>query len=378
MLKIRILAAALVTIGSQAAWANESSAMLQCANIADNTLRLACFDKVVGAQLPTLTEPTEVAAQNKAVDVEKTVKAKLENSDAPIVFAHSAEDLAKLDQVGLDSDITDSYSPLSMAWDLDRNHESGIFSVREHHALSLMPLWYNNKRNDTPQSPTREAAQASTDGDKNVEARMQISFKSKLAEDLFSSRADLWFGYTQVSHWQVYNQGNSAPFRNTDYEPELILTQPVKMDLPWGGKLRMVGTGLVHQSNGRTEPLSRSWNRAYVMAGMEWGKLTVVPRAWLRLDSDSKDDNPDIDDYMGYGDLYASYQFNNKQSLAGLFRLNPATGKGAVQLDYTFPIKDKLKGYVRYFDGYGMNLLDYNHYNRSIGFGIKLTDWHSL
>ena len=56
----------------------------------------------------------------------------------------------------------------------------------------------------------------------------------------------------------------------------------------------------------------------------------------------------------------------------------PATGKGAVQLDYTFPIKDKLKGYVRYFDGYGMNLLDYNHYNRSIGFGIKLTDWHSL
>ena len=326
MLKIRILAAALVTIGSQATWANESSAMLQCANIADNTLRLACFDKVVGAQLPTLTEPTEVAAQNKAVDVEKTVKAKLENSDAPIVFAHSAEDLAKLDQVGLDSNITDSYSPLCMAWDLDRNHESGIFSVREHYALSLMPLWYNNKRNDTPQSPTREAAQASTDGDKNVEARMQISFKSKLAEDLFSSRADLWFGYTQVSHWQVYNQGNSAPFRNTDYEPELILTQPVKMDLPWGGKLRMVGTGLVHQSNGRTEPLSRSWNRAYVMAGMEWGKLTVVPRAWLRLDSDSKDDNPDIDDYMGYGDLYASYQLNNKQSLAGLFRLNPATG----------------------------------------------------
>ncbi|UOO89995.1 phospholipase A [Vitreoscilla massiliensis] len=378
MHKMRVMCAALVALSSQTVWADEASALLQCANIIDNTVRLACFDKVVGAQLPTLTEPAQTATAAKAVDVEKTVAAKLENRNAPVVFAESPADQASLENIGFDSSITESYTPLSEAWDLDRNHESGIFSAREHHALSLMPVWYNAKRNNTPQSPTREAAQASTDGDKNVEARMQISFKSKLAEDLFSSRADLWFGYTQVSHWQVYNQSNSAPFRNTDYEPELILTQPVKMNLPWGGQLRMVGTGLVHQSNGRTEPLSRSWNRAYVMAGMEWGKLTVVPRAWLRLDGDSKDDNPDIDDYMGYGDVYASYRFSNKQSVAGLFRLNPATGKGAVQLDYTFPIKDKLKGYVRYFDGYGMNLLDYNHYNRSIGFGIKLTDWYSL
>lgn len=375
---LRLICAALCVVGSQTAWADGASALLQCANVGDNNLRLACFDKVVGAQLPSLTVPAQSVQASKTIDVEKTVEAKLGNIDAPLVFAHSEADTQRVQSIGLDSSISDSYSPLSLAWDLDKNNESGIFSVREHHALSLMPAWYNNKRNNTPQSPTREAAQASTEGDKSVEARMQISFKSKLAEDLFRSRADLWFGYTQVSHWQVYNQSNSAPFRNTDYEPELILTQPVKLNLPLGGKLRMVGTGVVHQSNGRTEPLSRSWNRAYVMAGMEWGKLTVVPRAWVRLDGKSDDDNPDIEDFMGYGDLYASYELSNKQSVAGLFRLNPASGKGAVQLDYTFPIKDKLKGYVRYFDGYGMNLLDYNHYNRSIGIGIKLTDWQSF
>ena len=85
------------------------------------------------------------------------------------------------------------------------------------------------------------------------------------------------------SDWQIFNQGRkSAPFRNTDYEPEIFITQPVKADLPFGGKLRMVGAGFAHQSNGQSRPESRSWNRVYAMAGMEWGKLTVIPRVWMR------------------------------------------------------------------------------------------------
>lgn len=370
----RMICAALCLVGSQTVWADDASALLACTNVKEDALRLACFDQAAGAKKASMA--SEETA--KAVDLQKTVEAIKEGNTDAVVFAEPNSVGVASQQVALTDSVSPSYSPLSLAWDLDKNHESGIFSVREHHALSLMPVWYNSKRNNTPQTPTRQAAQASTEGDKNVEARMQISFKSKLAEDLFKTRADLWFGYTQTSHWQVYNQDNSAPFRNTDYEPELILTQPVKLDLPMGGQLRMLGAGVVHQSNGRTEPLSRSWNRAYVMAGAEWGKLTVVPRIWMRVDGKHDDDNPDIEDYMGYGDVSVNYQLDKTQSVAGLFRLNPATGKGAVQLDYTFPIKHKLKGYVRYFDGYGMNLLDYNHYNRSIGVGIKLTDWNSL
>ena len=112
-----------------------------------------------------------------------------------------------------------------------------------------------------------------------TEAKLQISLKTKVMEDLFRTRADLWVGYTQQSNWQLYNQGEkSAPFRNTDYAPEIFLTQPVKATLPFGGKLRMLGVGYIHQSNGQSRPMSRSWNRIYAMAGMEWGKLTVVPR----------------------------------------------------------------------------------------------------
>ena len=153
--------------------------------------------------------------------------------------------------------------------------------------------------------------------------------------------------------------------------PEVFIAQPIRANLPCGGRLRMLGAGYVHQSNGRSRPMSRSWNRIYAMAGMEWNKLTVVPRLWVRLDPDGDDDdNPDITDYMGYGDLRIAYRFDNRHSLSSLLRYNPKTGKGAVQMNYTFPIKGKLKGYVQGFYGYGESLLDYNHKQKALGLGI--------
>jgi len=73
-----------------------------------------------------------------------------------------------------------------------------------------------------------------------------------------------------------------------------------------------------------------------------------------------RDDNPDIMRYMGYGDLRLAYQFDNKHALSGTLRYNPKHNKGAVQLNYTFPLKGNLKGYVQGFYGYGESLIDYN------------------
>ena len=185
----------------------------------------------------------------------------------------------------------------------------------------------NSSPNYYPESPSRGVTtQEKFSEQKRLETKMQVSFKSKIAEDLFKTRADVWFGYTQKSDWQIFNQGRkSAPFRNTDYEPEIFITQPVKADLPFGGKLRMVGAGFVHQSNGQSRPESRSWNRVYAMAGMEWGKLTVIPRVWVRAfdQKGDDDDNPDINKYMGYGDLKVQYRFNDKQNVYSVLRYNP-------------------------------------------------------
>src|ERR1043165_2124955 len=45
----------------------------------------------------------------------------------------------------------------------------------------------------------------------NEEIKFQLSFQTKMADDLFAGNGDLWFGYTQVSWWQLFNGEISAP-----------------------------------------------------------------------------------------------------------------------------------------------------------------------
>ena len=349
---------------------NPQDAALSCTLIEDSIVRLACFDKIYGRQLPPSKPivPHEGDQASKTVDLENSYRSSIESKSPQVVFS----------EANLPEHTADAYSDLSLLYDLDKNDENGLLSVREHNPMYLIPLWYRSSPNYYPQTPTRGVTVNDVHSEqKHLETKMQVSFKTKLLQDLFKTRADVWFGYTQQSNWQVYNQGKkSAPFRNSDYQPEIFITQPVKAALPGGGSLRMLGIGAVHQSNGQSDPLSRSWNRIYVMAGMEWGKLTIVPRLWWRIpEKSSDDDNSDINRYMGYGDLQLYYRFNDRQSLGALARYNPASGKGGLQLNYTFPIAGRLKGYVQAFHGYGESLLDYNHKHNSIGLGVLLNDW---
>ena len=375
MYKYRFLLFAVAAALPAAAVANDAA--LQCTLLQDNALRLACYDKVFAAQLPPEQPLSEHEADGKPqLDVVQSVRQSIGNKEATLVF-DTPEGQAEPSQELADAAV--AYTPLSQMYDLDANDPHGILTVREHNPMYLMPIWYNSSPNYAPSSPTRGAASQERFSDqKRIETKMQVSFKSKIAEDLFKSRADLWFGYTQKSDWQIYNQGRrSAPFRNTDYEPEIFITQPVKSRLPWGGRLRMLGVGFAHQSNGQSRPESRSWNKVYAMAGMEWGKLTVIPRVWMRLfDSSGKDnDNPDLTKYLGYGDVKLQYRLNDKHNFSTTLRYNPKSGYGAAEAAYTFPIKGKLQGVVRGFHGYGESLIDYNHKQSGIGFGLMFNGW---
>ncbi|HFC6387132.1 TPA: phospholipase A [Neisseria bacilliformis] len=354
-------------------------AALQCALLQDDALRLACYDKIFAAQFPperSVQSPQPEAKPQP--DIVESVRESVQLRE-PVLVEHQNGEAAPTAEL---ADAAQAYTPLSRMYDLDANSPGGILTVREHNPMYLMPVWYNSSPNRTPSSPTRgTTTQERFTDQKRTETKMQVSFKSKIAEDLFKSRADLWFGYTQKSDWQIYNQGRrSAPFRNTDYEPEIFITQPVRSKLPFGGRLRMIGAGFAHQSNGQSRPESRSWNRVYAMAGMEWGRLTVIPRVWTRVfdEKGDKNDNPDLADYMGYGDLKLQYRFNDKKNLSATLRYNPRTGYGAAEAAYTFPIKGKLQGIVRGFHGYGESLIDYNHKQNGIGFGLMFQGWDGL
>lgn len=281
--------------------------------------------------------------------------------------------------MGVTATDVEKYTPLSVLYDLDKNDPKGILTIRPHLPMYVMPLWYNATPNYDIHSPTQDHVRASKDSLQHLDSKLQISMKTKLAQDVFDTNADVWLGYTQQSYWQVYNGKSSRPFRSSDYQPEIFLTQPIKGDLPGNGSLRMLGAGLVHESNGQSDPLSRSWNRIYAMAGTEWGKLTVIPRLWLIAYENSKDsDNPDIGDYMGYGDVRWLYPLNDQSTVGGVMRYNPSTNKGAIQVDYAYPLTGGMKAILQVFHGYGENIQDYNHKSTNIGIGFMFNDFKGL
>ncbi|MEK5790096.1 phospholipase A, partial [Acinetobacter johnsonii] len=83
--------------------------------------------------------------------------------------------------------------------------------------------------------------------------------------------------------------------------------------------------------------------------------FALMVRPWYRVEENAKDDNnPDIKDYMGRGDLTAFYRHDDKD-FSLMFRHSLKGGDrshGAVQFGWAFPIKGKLRGHLQLFDGY--------------------------
>jgi phospholipase A1 len=189
---------------------------------------------------------------------------------------------------------------------------------------------------------------------------------------------DLYGAYTNRSFWQVYNGAYSKPFRETNHEPEIWAQFGNDWTL-FGFANTLNAVGLVHQSNGQGGVLSRSWNRLYANFIFEKGRWAISVKPWLRLDRHrSKDDNPDITDYLGHGELRLAYErHGHVYSLMTRNQIESGFDHGALEFSWSFPVFDYpyLKGYIQYFNGYGESLIDYDHRTNRIGIGIALTDW---
>jgi phospholipase A1/A2 len=262
-------------------------------------------------------------------------------------------------------------------WDLDGRRKGELFFPRAYRPVYVLPFTWTDHVNDLPVSPSPPNTVNNPLVLRPIEVKYQLSLKAKLWEDLLGTPLRVWGGYTQSSRWQVYNGHESRPFRETNYEPEIIFAWPLDHSL-WGWRLRQLSVGANHQSNGRELPLSRSWNRVIGEASVERGNWTLQVRPWLRLNERaSDDDNPDISDHIGRGELLFTGKVG-QNVLAMTLRHSLRGGgrsRGSAQLEWSFPIDGALHAYAQWFTGYGESLIDYNHKQNKLGLGVSIVEW---
>jgi phospholipase A1 len=350
---------------SRAAAADSTPLWQQCANLTDNRgARLACFDRWA-AQQPSPVAAVPVAAAPPPVTI--------------TMVAPEAHDCKN-----------PRFSELSRFWELEAGSDCGVFNIRGYRPISLS--WIGSDSvNTQPSSPSPDHTAATALPYSTSEVRIQLSVRTKIAQGLLTGqqtllRDSLWFGYTQQSYWQLFNGELSRPFRSTDHEPEITYVYPTDAQLPLGWRLRYSGVSLVHQSNGQALPLSRSWNRVVLMAGMEKGhQFRLQGRIWKRLNEGAADDdNPDINNLVGRAELTGWWDVNKDNTLGVTLRnsLN-ANANGSVRLEWLTSLanggiagsRNGLRFHTQLFSGYGDSLVDYNRRRTGLSIGLSLVDW---
>jgi len=316
-------------------FSDTSRELAECAKIEDAGERLKCYDNLAGRKSKEVV-PTEESV--KKTPPEETKK----------------------------------FSYFSHLWELEPETRRGKYSLCPHNSNYILPYTYNA-------SPNYAAVRKADPGKdlKHEEVLFQLSLKVKLWEDILGQKADLWVGYTQRSFWQFYNFEDSSPFRETNYEPELLLNLRTDYRL-LGLRGRFFNLGFNHQSNGQSAPLSRSWNRIVAGGGFERGDFSLLLKGWYRIpESVADDDNPKMGDYLGYGEVWAYYIWKgNRFGIMLRNNLDFDTNRGAVQAEWSFPIFKQVGGYLQYFNGFGESLLDYNYRVNRIGIGFILKTWN--
>ncbi|NEV93419.1 phospholipase A [Psychroflexus sp. YR1-1] len=264
---------------------------------------------------------------------------------------------------------------MSQRWELDEEDKNGTFKLTFYKPIYVLPVRWSNDPNVLPQSSNPQNSFEEPLNYDQVEAKFQLSLKTKLIQSFLFGYGDIWLAYTQLANWQVYNDPISRPFRELNYEPEIIVNFPVNVNV-FGIDLKMAGLAFNHKSNGRDLPRSRSWNRLIFHVAFEKDNFQLYLKPWIRLESSDKDDNPLISDYVGRMEAEMLYNLDRHSiHVIGRNSLDSEHNRGSLEINYMYSVKSNLRLHVQAFTGYGETLIDYNHKQTTLGLGISFIDW---
>ncbi|TLP75459.1 phospholipase A [Maribacter sp. ACAM166] len=261
---------------------------------------------------------------------------------------------------------------LSELWELGDEYHRGTFLITSYKPIYLNVAKYSTNPNEFPKAENSNKTLDTPVSLNDVEAKFQLSLKTKIFHNMLDGHMDLWVGYSQTAYWQIYNTERSRPFRELNYQPEIIANFPIKFPF-LGFQIKMIGVALIHESNGQSDPISRSWNRIAFHAGFDRGNWQVMLKPWVRIGS-KIDDNENISDFIGRGEANVTYDWR-RQRFKVIVRHSLNIGdqnRGSLQLNWSFPIFENFNGHLQFFDGYGETLIDYNHRQTTFGIGVSL------
>ena len=216
-----------------------------------------------------------------------------------------------------------------------------------------------------------------------LNAKIQLSFammvigRAVKPEGSDERRDGLYFGYTQISFWDLDAQ--SKPFFDNNYNPEGWWH---KGGLPsgWLGVDNFsIEAGAGHESNGQAGELSRSMNYLLLRPQLRWDladdwQIHLEPELNYRIGDLSE--NPDIKRYRGIFDLkmdavqYSGFKFGMTTYLG------TELDRGAFQLDVSYPLTELTSGwvncflYTQWFNGWAESMRAYDERTDRVLFGI--------
>lgn len=209
-----------------------------------------------------------------------------------------------------------------------------------------------------------------------ADAMFQISIRHRLTKSILPFGTFAYLTYTQKSFWNIYAE--SSPFRDTNYNPGVGLAKVILH------KNRLLGVAFIqikHESNGREKEESRSWN--YLSLATKYyinPQFNISGEFWLPyVDGDN---NKDLLDYKGLGQINVSLT-DARQKWWLEMQLNQRKGFGNINTiaSIAFKVSKSSNQYLflRFQDGYGDSLLDYNKYSMNVRIGMCIKpDFYSI
>jgi len=204
----------------------------------------------------------------------------------------------------------------------------------------------------------------------NTDVKYQVSFKQRISKRPLVGGFFPYLMYSQKAFWDIY--ANSKPFSEINFNPGIAVVRPFYFK---GKKLSYATLSLEHESNGRDSIYSKTWNfLAVSLKSQVSERWTVGLRVWLPLVD--KEDNPDLIDYVGYGEASATYQIKPGRWTADvIFRKGSGLlNYGSLQTHLNYRPFKKENYYVtlQWFVGYTESLIDYQQHKSMLRIGFVL------